>query len=77
LFSGELDTGEVDDLVTYIGAAGPLGSTRAEISSGHFKRNKTAAELDAMLGELIRDGRVRQETDRSRPGRPAVRYFAC
>jgi len=77
MFGGELDTGEVEGLVTYINSAGPAGCTRSQISSDYFKRNKSAAELDAMLGELIRDGRVRQETDRSKAGRPAVRYFPC
>jgi hypothetical protein len=77
MFGGALDTGEVDGLIAYINSAGLVGRTRVQISSDYFKRNKSAAELDAMLGELLRDGRVRQETDRSKAGRPAVRYFAC
>lgn len=77
MFGGELDTGEIDGLVSYINSAGSAGCTRTQISSDYFKRNKSASELDVMLGELIRDGRVRQETAHGKPGRPVARYFAC
>ncbi len=75
MFGTEADTGAVDALVTFI-AASPTGRTRTEISSEHFKRNRKADEINAMLTQLVKDGRVREETDRSNSGRPSTRYHA-
>lgn len=77
MFGDHIDSGEIESLIGFIAAAGPTGRTRTEISSEHFKRNKPAAEIDALLGELMRDGRVRQQVEPGRVGRPAVRWFAC
>jgi hypothetical protein len=77
LFGGEVDGKEVAALVTFITEGGTAGRTRTEISVGHYSRNKPAAEITAALGELLRDGRIRQETDRSGRGRPAVPYLPC
>lgn len=76
LFGGQLDTGAVDDLLAYIAAGGRTGRTRSQISIEHYQRHRTADEIDATLGGLIRDGRVQQHTDRSGQGRPVTRYYA-
>jgi len=77
MFGAHVDSAEVENLVQYISGAAKTGRSRAEISSEHFKRNKPAVDIEAMLGELLRDGRIRQETDRSGPGRPTTRYLPC
>lgn len=77
MLGGEIDNGEVESLIGFIAAAGPAGRTRTEISSGLYHRNKPAAEIDALLGGLMRDGRVRQQVEQGTVGRPAVRWFAC
>ncbi|MGH4010649.1 MAG: DUF3987 domain-containing protein [Pseudonocardiaceae bacterium] len=76
MFISEIDTGELDILVTYIASAGKTGRTRTDISGDHFKRNRKADEIKTLLAQLVADGRVREEIDRSGPGRPATRYFA-
>lgn len=75
MFGDQVDTGEVDSLVTYIAAAGQTGRTRTEISAEHFSRNRKATEITAMLGPLVADGRVREAVERTRPGRPVTRYY--
>lgn len=77
LFGAHVDTGETEGLLTFIREAGATGRTRTEISVGHYSRNKKSAEIAVVLGELMRDGRIRQETEQSGPGRPAARYFSC
>lgn len=77
MFGAHVDTAAIDDLTAFIASGGREGRTRTAISVEHYKRNKPAAEISVALGELMKDGRIRQETDSSRPGRPAVRYFAC
>lgn len=76
MFGDEADTGEVDSLVTYIATASDAGRTRTEITSRHFGGNKKAAEITALLAQLVNDGRVREETNRTGPGRPVTRYYA-
>ncbi len=76
MFGAEVDTGEVDSLVTYIASAAGAGRIRTEISFEHFQRNRKAREIKAMLAQLLADGRVRHETDKSHPGAPVTRYFA-
>jgi hypothetical protein len=75
MFGAEVDTGEVDELVAYI-ATGVSGRTRTEISVEHFNRNKKSSEIRIMLGQLMADGKVREETDKASPGRPVTRYYA-
>lgn len=77
MFGKHVDHGEVDALVSFIVAGGATGRSRAEISSGFYNRNRPAADIGAVLGGLVRDGRVRQDVDRTGVGRPTVRYFAC
>lgn len=77
LFGEEVDSGETEGLLKFIGEAATAGRTRTDISVGHFSKNKKAAELTAILGELMKAGRIRQVTDRSGPGRPTARYFPC
>lgn len=77
MFGVHVDSVEIDGLVAFIAAGANQGRTRTQISSEHFKRNRDAAYIEATLTELLRDGRIRQETDRSRPGPPTTRYFTC
>lgn len=77
LFGAHVDTGETDGLLKFIADGGSTGRTRTEITVGFYNKHKKAAEISTVLGELIKDGRVRQETDRSGPGRPTARYFRC
>jgi Protein of unknown function (DUF3987) len=77
MFGDHVDPAALDGLIGFVTAGGTAGRTRTEISVEHYKRNKPAAEISASLGELVKDGRVREEVDRSGPGRPTVRYFAC
>lgn len=78
MFGRHVDSEAVEALICFISAAGPAGRTRTEISSDHYKRNKTAGEIDALLAELIKDGRVKQQTaEPSGAGRPPVRYLPC
>lgn len=76
MFGVEVDTGAVDSLVTYIATGMQKGRTRTEISREHFGGNKKSAEIAAVLGPLLADGRIREETDDSGPGRPVTRYYA-
>lgn len=77
MFGREIDNGEINALIAYVAAGGTNGRTRTQISSEHYKRNRSAADITAALGELMKDGRIRQEIDRSSGGRPTARYFAC
>ena len=74
LFGGQIDTGELEALVAFITAAGTAGRTRTEIRD-FYQRNRSSAEIDAALAALIKDGRVRQHKDTSKPGRPAIRFY--
>lgn len=76
MFGAHVDTSALDALVVFIASGGPAGRTRTEISVQHYNRKKPAAEITVALSELIKDGRVRQETEESKGGRPATRYFA-
>lgn len=76
MFNAEADTGDVDSLVTYIASATDRGRTRTEISREHFGGNRKADEITALLTQLVTDGRVREDTDRTGTGRPVTRYFA-
>ncbi|TKG66188.1 DUF3987 domain-containing protein [Prauserella endophytica] len=76
MFGTEPDSGEQDALVAFIATAGATGKTKTEIGNEHYGKNKKAAEIDAVLTPLLRDGRIRQETTRGR-GRPSTRYYAC
>lgn len=77
MFGARVDRGEVEALVSFIKAGGTSGRTKNDIYSEHYQRNKPAAAIGASLAELIKDGRVRQEVDRTGPGRPATRFFPC
>ncbi len=76
MFGGEVDTGAVDGLVSFITAGGRGGRTRTEIHSEHFQRNRKSVEINSMLGQLMAEGRVRQEVDDTGRGRPVTRYYA-
>jgi Protein of unknown function (DUF3987) len=77
MFGGELDTGELDDLTVFIRDGGTAGRTRNEIHGTHFKRNKKAGEIDALLKPLLNDGQIRQEVIQPARGRPTTRFYAC
>ena len=76
MFGVEIDTGDVDALVAYIASGGTAGRSRTEIYSDHFQANRPASEIGAMIGQLMADGRVREEIDRTGRGRPVTRYHA-
>jgi hypothetical protein len=63
-------------LLTYIATAGAAGRTRTEIHRDHYKHGVPAGEINAALAELVNDGRVREQTEYGRRGRPPTRYFA-
>lgn len=75
MFGRELDNGELAALVAFIASGSTSGRSRTDISSDHYKRNKSSADITAALGELIKDGRIRQEIDHS-TRRPTARYYA-
>lgn len=77
MLGGEIENGEIESLLGFITAAGQKGRTRTEINVDHFKRNKPKGDIDTLLGELLRDGRARQQVEKVRAGRPPVRWFAC
>lgn len=77
MFGDHVDPAAIDGLIGFIATGGATGRSRTEISVGHYQRNKSAADISAVLGELMKDGRVREEVDRTGVGRPTVRYFAC
>lgn len=77
MFGLHVDSAAVDALVGYISAGGRQGRTRTQISVEHFGKHKPAGEITAQLAELMRDGRVREEIDKSGAGRPVARYFPC
>lgn len=77
MFGLHVDGAAVDALVTYIVGGGATGRTRTQISVEHFQKHKKAAEITAQLGELMKDGQVREAIDKSQPGRPVARYFSC
>jgi hypothetical protein len=54
--------------------ARPEGMTRTEIRD-HFKRNRTAGQIDSALGTLLEHGLARREVEQT-GGRPAERWFA-
>ncbi|MFC5996260.1 bifunctional DNA primase/polymerase [Pseudonocardia hispaniensis] len=77
LFGPHVAAADLDPLVSFIASAGEAGRTKSEITRGFYERNKPVAEIEAVLAELIKDGRIRQETEqRTGPGRRAVRYYA-
>lgn len=77
MFGVHVDGAAVDKLVAYIADAGTRGRTRTQIYAEHYSKHKAAAEIAAVLGELMKDGRVREEIDRTGAGRPVARYFPC
>lgn len=76
-FGRHIDPVETEALLAYVAAGGHAGRTRTEISVEHYKKHRKSAEIKGTLGDLVADGRVRQEVDSSRPGPPVARYYAC
>lgn len=75
MFGAHLDDEAVDKLLEFVTAGGSAGRTRTEISKDHFGGNKKKEEIAMRLAELMKDGRIREEKDSSKPGRPTFRYF--
>lgn len=66
---------DLDKLVTFLVVAGSEGVTRTQLREGCFGKNKSAAEIDALLHPLIESGRVEQIPGaKGKPGRPATRF---
>jgi uncharacterized protein DUF3987 len=74
-----VDTATPNKLAAYIAEAGPTGRTRKEITTDHFAGNRKAADIEAVIAELLAAGRITKTTRRpegSRGGRPAEVYTA-
>jgi hypothetical protein len=63
---------DIDRLAEYI--AGAHSRTGTEIYN-FFKRNKSRAEIQAMLGQLIDRGDVGEDIDKATGGRPVTRFM--
>lgn len=77
IFGDQIDTEEIENLVVFIARSGKDGRTTTEIANTFYAKNSTSKHITSILGQLIRDGRIRQEIDRSHRGRPTTRYHAC
>lgn len=65
---------DLERLARYL-ADSPTGRTRSEII-GLFSRNRSADEITALVGELVRRGDAQTETERSgKAGRPTERAY--
>lgn len=75
IFVGRSGMAEQDALVAAVRARGPLSQTEI---SGLFHRNKTAQQLDALIGLAEEAGRIRKAAQAisERGGRPATRWEA-
>jgi hypothetical protein len=76
MFGAEVDTGEVEALVSYIASGGRDGRSRTEIYVEHFQKHRKSSKIKIMLGQLMADGTVQEETDGTGSGAPVTRYFA-
>jgi S-ribosylhomocysteine lyase LuxS involved in autoinducer biosynthesis len=74
MFGAEVDTGEVDGLVTYIASGGHAGRTRTDIYVEYYQKHKKSTDITMTLGQLMTDGRIREEIDKSGSGRAVTRY---
>jgi hypothetical protein len=66
-------------LARFIADAGPIGRSREEIRSEHFKRNAKADDITHLLDRLTTEGRITRTTrprDDGRPGRGKEVYTA-
>lgn len=73
IFSELAGDSDLKRLAGYLSDA-PRGRTRTEIAA-LFSRNRTAAQLDALVSELERRGEATTETTPAERGRPTVRVF--
>jgi hypothetical protein len=76
MFGEVVEHGDLDGLIGFITEGGAAGRTRSEINTKHYRGNKPATEITVALGQLMRDGRIRQETIKQSNGRgrPVTRY---
>jgi hypothetical protein len=75
IFGGRSGMAEQDALVAAVRARGALSQTEI---SGLFQRNKTAQQLEALIGLAEEAGRIRKAAPAvsQRGGRPATRWEA-
>jgi len=71
MFGDLSGSSDLDRLADFLAAA-PKGRTRTEVRD-LFGRNKSAGQLDQLIGELESAGDATTETERHGPGRPVVR----
>lgn len=75
IFGESTGNRDADRALAELVAAGPDGMTRTEVNAAVFKRNKTAAELDAIMAVLI-DAKLAEAETVQTSGRPETRYRA-
>ena len=64
-----------DQILEALGAAGPNGMSRTDISH-LFKRHKSAEHIGRALSLLLKTGRAKRKQDTGTGGRPSERWFA-
>ncbi|QQQ81025.1 DUF3987 domain-containing protein [Saccharothrix sp. 6-C] len=77
---GNATNSKLNALAKFIADAGPIGRTKKEITTDHFKNKGSADDRDALLAQLANDGRVivtqRPRADGRTSGRTAEVYLA-
>jgi hypothetical protein len=74
LFGDLSGSSELDRLSDFLSRS-TGGRTRTEITSGCFKNNKSADQIDLMLESLEKAGDISSEVDIPKRGRPTTRYY--
>lgn len=74
VFGDTSDAGDLGRLSQSIKAAGDQGLTRSEISK-LFSRNRSAEQINALVGELVDAGQIKEITEKAEGerGRPTIR----
>lgn len=73
LFGDQKANPDLDRLADFIAAAGDTGRTRQQVNADLFRGHRTAAQLDALIEELVDAGEVVEEQVPTE-GRPAAVY---
>jgi hypothetical protein len=73
VFGGGSGNPDLDRLRAFVDEAGPGGASRTEITSKCFGRNKTAAQMDELVAELLMIPGY-EESQRPTGGRPVTVY---
>lgn len=76
LFGDATGDGAADHLLQALKEAGPEGLTQTKINHQVFQKNRSAADLKALLGRLEAQALIWSMADDSSPTRPTTRWFA-